>query len=133
MRDHTAKQRIYEQFARIGKALGAPGRLELIDLLAQGERPVAHKGANTPDQPLHRASAVPLPVPGRYLKSRVRIGPHQPGQQRLPGERRSVGQRAVEIEGGEVVALHPRVARRYWCKACPRRGFPNKTIRSEQA
>jgi rhodanese-related sulfurtransferase len=40
MRNHAAKQRIYEQFARIGKALAAPGRLELIDLLAQGERSV---------------------------------------------------------------------------------------------
>lgn len=40
MTDHAAKLRIYEQFARIGKALAAPGRLELIDLLAQGERPV---------------------------------------------------------------------------------------------
>src|SRR5674476_164535 len=40
MADHVAKQRIYEQFARIGKALAAPGRLELIDLLSQGERPV---------------------------------------------------------------------------------------------
>jgi rhodanese-related sulfurtransferase/DNA-binding MarR family transcriptional regulator len=40
MADHTAKTRIYEQFARVGKALAAPGRLELIDLLLQGERPV---------------------------------------------------------------------------------------------
>jgi len=40
MIDHAAKQRIYDQFARIGKALAAPGRLELIDLLVQGERPV---------------------------------------------------------------------------------------------
>lgn len=40
MSDHAAKQRIYEQFARIGKALSAPGRLELIDLLVQGERSV---------------------------------------------------------------------------------------------
>jgi len=40
MPDHSAKQRIYDQFARIGKALAAPGRLELIDLLVQGERPV---------------------------------------------------------------------------------------------
>jgi rhodanese-related sulfurtransferase len=40
MADHTAKTRIYEQFARIGKALAAPGRLELIDLLIQGERSV---------------------------------------------------------------------------------------------
>jgi rhodanese-related sulfurtransferase len=37
---HAAKVRIYEQFARLGKALAAPGRLELIDLLAQGERSV---------------------------------------------------------------------------------------------
>jgi rhodanese-related sulfurtransferase len=40
MSDHATKIRIYEQFARIGKALAAPGRLELIDLLAQGERSV---------------------------------------------------------------------------------------------
>ncbi len=40
MPSHQSKQRIYEQFARIGKALSAPARLELVDLLAQGERPV---------------------------------------------------------------------------------------------
>lgn len=40
MRDHAAKTRIYDQFARIGKALAAPGRLELVDLLVQGERSV---------------------------------------------------------------------------------------------
>jgi rhodanese-related sulfurtransferase len=40
MANHTAKTRIYDQFARIGKALAAPGRLELIDLLIQGERSV---------------------------------------------------------------------------------------------
>ncbi|MEO8337067.1 MAG: metalloregulator ArsR/SmtB family transcription factor [bacterium] len=40
MANHAAKQRIYEQFARVGKALAAPGRLELIDLLVQGERSV---------------------------------------------------------------------------------------------
>ena len=40
MHDHEAKQRIYEQFARVGKALAAPGRLELVDLLVQGERSV---------------------------------------------------------------------------------------------
>lgn len=40
MTDHAAKVRIYEQFARIGKALAAPARLELLDLLVQGERSV---------------------------------------------------------------------------------------------
>lgn len=38
--NHAAKQRIYEQFARISKALAAPARLELLDLLSQGERAV---------------------------------------------------------------------------------------------
>ena len=37
---HELKQRIYEQFARIGKALASPVRLELLDLLQQGERSV---------------------------------------------------------------------------------------------
>jgi rhodanese-related sulfurtransferase/DNA-binding transcriptional ArsR family regulator len=34
------KDQLYEQFARIGKALASPKRLELLDLLAQGERTV---------------------------------------------------------------------------------------------
>jgi rhodanese-related sulfurtransferase/biotin operon repressor len=34
------KDRLYGQFARIGKALASPHRLEILDLLAQGERTV---------------------------------------------------------------------------------------------
>jgi rhodanese-related sulfurtransferase len=34
------KDQLFEQFARIGKALANPHRLELLDLLAQGERNV---------------------------------------------------------------------------------------------
>lgn len=37
---HDAKQRVYEQFSRVSKALAAPARLELLDFLLQGERPV---------------------------------------------------------------------------------------------
>ncbi len=40
MYKHEKKQRIYEQFARVSKALAAPARLELLDLLVQGERSV---------------------------------------------------------------------------------------------
>jgi rhodanese-related sulfurtransferase len=36
----TFKDQLYGQFARIGKALASPKRLELLDLLAQGERTV---------------------------------------------------------------------------------------------
>ena len=34
------KDAIYEQFARIGKAVSSPKRLELLDLLCQGEKTV---------------------------------------------------------------------------------------------
>lgn len=37
---HQYKDAIYEQFARIGKAVASPKRLELLDLLCQGERSV---------------------------------------------------------------------------------------------
>jgi rhodanese-related sulfurtransferase len=39
-RHRLFKDQLFEQFARIGKALANPHRLELVDLLAQGERTV---------------------------------------------------------------------------------------------
>jgi rhodanese-related sulfurtransferase/DNA-binding transcriptional ArsR family regulator len=38
--EHGAKDDLHEHFARIGRALGNPHRVELLDLLAQGERSV---------------------------------------------------------------------------------------------
>jgi rhodanese-related sulfurtransferase/biotin operon repressor len=40
MGDRAAKDALYREFAVVGKALGNPGRLELLDLLAQGPRSV---------------------------------------------------------------------------------------------
>lgn len=40
MADRAAKEALYAEFAAVGKALGNPKRLELIDLLAQGPRTV---------------------------------------------------------------------------------------------
>jgi len=40
MQHRELKDRIYEQFSRIGKAIASPHRLEIIELLAQGERTV---------------------------------------------------------------------------------------------
>ena len=45
MGDAQAKTELYEQFARVGKALASPRRLELLDLLAQGERNVEELAA----------------------------------------------------------------------------------------
>lgn len=40
MSRRESKQALYEQFARMGKGLANPKRLELLDLLSQGERSV---------------------------------------------------------------------------------------------
>lgn len=45
MTDCAAKSLLYEQFARVGKALASPARLELLDVLAQGERSVEELAA----------------------------------------------------------------------------------------
>ena len=40
MTSREVKDQLYEQFARVGKVTGHPKRLELLDLLCQGERTV---------------------------------------------------------------------------------------------
>jgi DNA-binding transcriptional ArsR family regulator/rhodanese-related sulfurtransferase len=45
MGDRARKTVLFEQFARVGKALASGKRLELLDLLAQGERDVASLAA----------------------------------------------------------------------------------------
>lgn len=47
MEKRELKDRLYEQFARIGQALASPRRLELLDLLAQAERSVEELAAES--------------------------------------------------------------------------------------
>jgi rhodanese-related sulfurtransferase len=53
------KDRLFEQFARIGKALASPKRLEILDLLAQGERTV---------EEIARETAMPLANASQHLQ-----------------------------------------------------------------
>jgi rhodanese-related sulfurtransferase len=57
--NHEAKQRIYELFSRIAKALAAPARLELLDVLLQGERSV---------DALARATQLSVPNASQHLQ-----------------------------------------------------------------
>lgn len=57
MRDHRQiKDALFTQFARLGKALSSPKRMEIIDLLSQGERPV-EEVAKAADLTVGNASA----------------------------------------------------------------------------
>ena len=40
MQGREAKDRLYEQFSRTAKAMASPHRIEVLELLAQGERTV---------------------------------------------------------------------------------------------
>ena len=74
------KDRIYEQLARIGKAVSSPQRLEILDLLSQGERTVeslaqeAHLNtANTSRhlQVLRAARLVEAEKEGVFIRYRI--------------------------------------------------------------
>ncbi|KAA0233770.1 MAG: hypothetical protein JJLCMIEE_03627 [Acidimicrobiales bacterium] len=54
-RGRRFKDEVYDQFARVGKALASPRRLELLDLLAQGPRSVEVLATHV-DQPLANTS-----------------------------------------------------------------------------
>ncbi|WP_273846172.1 ArsR/SmtB family transcription factor [Rubrobacter calidifluminis] len=83
-REHREfKDLLYEQFARVGKALASPRRLEMIDLLAQGERtveeiarqmelPVANVSQHL--QVLRRARLVEARREGLYVRYRLADG-----------------------------------------------------------
>lgn len=56
MTPRDVKDALYEQFARVGKVTGHPKRIELLDLLCQGERSVEEIAAAT-DMSMTSASA----------------------------------------------------------------------------
>jgi rhodanese-related sulfurtransferase/DNA-binding transcriptional ArsR family regulator len=58
-RHREFKDRIFEQFARIGKALSHPKRLEILDLLAQAERTV---------EEIARQTAIPVANASQHLQ-----------------------------------------------------------------
>ncbi|SNR42685.1 transcriptional regulator, ArsR family [Haloechinothrix alba] len=61
----AARESIYQQFARVGKALASSKRLELIDVLAQGERTV---------EALAQAAALKITTASAHLQTMHQSG-----------------------------------------------------------
>ncbi|MEK7248702.1 MAG: metalloregulator ArsR/SmtB family transcription factor [Chloroflexota bacterium] len=59
VKDRDLKDALYEQFARIGHALSTPKRLEILDLLGQGERSV---------EVLAREASLSVPNASQHLR-----------------------------------------------------------------
>lgn len=94
MTRRDAKDAVFEQLARIGKALGNPKRLELVDLLAQGERSV---------DSLARATGMNLTTASAHLQS-LR-------QARLVTARRDGPRVLYRLADDDVAALYVHVRR----------------------
>jgi rhodanese-related sulfurtransferase len=60
MRARELRDRLYEQFSRIGKATASPHRIEILEILAQGERTV---------EGLADALSIPLPNASHHLQT----------------------------------------------------------------
>jgi rhodanese-related sulfurtransferase len=111
MGDRQAKERLFEQFAAVGKALANPKRLELLDLLAQGERSVdclaaaAGLGVTTTSANLQTLRSAGL-VTTRREKTKVIYALSGPDVAALFADLRTVAQaRRAETEPARVAYL----------------------------
>jgi rhodanese-related sulfurtransferase/DNA-binding transcriptional ArsR family regulator len=113
------KTAMYEQFARVGKALANPARLELLDLLAQGERSVEElaaaagmKVSNTSAQ-LRALAAAGLVAARRdgvrvcYRLAGEEVAAFTGRVQELAASRIAEAERAARGYLGDVAALEP--------------------------
>lgn len=89
MGDRDAKNALFDQFARVGKALSSGKRLELIDMLAQGERTV---------EALARAADLGLTTASAHLQHLKRA--------RLVATRREGTRIYYRLAGADVAALY---------------------------
>src|ERR671921_93746 len=89
MGDPVAKAELFDAIARVGKALGSGKRLELLDLLAQGERSVEHLAA---------AAGLGLTTCSAHLQTLRQAG--------LVATRREGTKIFYRLAGADVVALY---------------------------
>jgi DNA-binding transcriptional ArsR family regulator/rhodanese-related sulfurtransferase len=89
MGDADLKANLFEQFARVGKALGSGKRLELLDLIAQGQRTV---------ESLARSTGLGMTTASAHLQGLKRAG--------LVNTRKDGTRVYYRLAGDDVAALY---------------------------
>jgi rhodanese-related sulfurtransferase len=89
MGDSAKKAALFEEFARVGKAMGHGKRLELVDLLAQGERSV---------ESLAKAAGLGLSTASAHLQTLKQAG--------LVATRRDGARIYYDLAGPDVASLY---------------------------
>lgn len=92
MGDRDRKDALFAEFARVGKALANPKRLELLDLLAQSERPV---------EALARAAGLSVTLTSAHLQTLRQAG--------LLAARRDGTRVRYRLAGPDIAALYAAV------------------------
>jgi rhodanese-related sulfurtransferase/DNA-binding transcriptional ArsR family regulator len=88
MNSRTLKDLLYEQVARVGKALASPKRLEMLEILAQGEKAVDAVAAEV---------AIDVKLASAHLKALK--------EARLVQSRREGKRMVYQLSGGDVAQL----------------------------
>ena len=88
MNHRTVKDLLYEQVARVGKALASPKRLEILELLAQGDKAVETLAAGV---------AIDVKLASAHLKALK--------EARLVQSRREGKRMVYQLSGGDVAQL----------------------------
>ena len=88
MNHRTVKDLLYEQVARVGKALASPKRLEILELLAQGDKAV---------ETLAGGVAIDVKLASAHLKALK--------EARLVQSRREGKRMVYQLSGGDVAQL----------------------------
>ena len=126
----TPRPALFDQFARVGKALGSGKRLELLDLLAQGERTV---------DALARAGELGLTTASAHLQTLKagQPGEHPPRRHQgvLPARRHGCGRPATRWCARSPSAHLPDVeaARHAYLGPGHRTSHPRRAARADKA
>ena len=117
MNNRSLKDLLYEQVSRVGKALASPKRLEILEMLAQGEKAVETVATDVAIDRLTGQDVAVLGVSLRHVAEEHLVELRLALQQMMADPKRlvQVGRKELlaQAKRGEVIVLDVRPAEEY--------------------